>query len=65
MLVSSSGVISISKINSNQFSQSEKDEIITNLTQSFTDLSSLYPAVKRGQHVQVSFQFPIILNTTK
>lgn len=65
MLVSNSGVISISKINSNQFLQSEKDKIITNLTQSFTNLSTLYPAVKRGQHVQVSFQFPIILNTTK
>lgn len=61
-LVSSTGVITLSEVATHTTKDRSTADLKTVLRSALNDLPTLYPAIKRGQHVQVEFVLPIILN---
>lgn len=60
-LVSKTGVLSITTVISQNYSDDIMNSIGEILTESLTDLPLLFPAIKRSQQVESEFQLPIIL----
>ena len=61
LLVSNSGEIQISQIQSQELTTQQIPELDSILSRSLKGLPKLYPAIKRSQQVQTAFQLPIIL----
>ena len=62
LTVSKSGRIFVKSLKGSPLTADKTQSIIDTLTQSFSALPILYPAIKRSQHVEAVFQLPIILN---
>ena len=62
LMVSKSGVIFVKSLKGSPLSADKTQSLIDTLSQSFSALPVLYPAIKRSQHVEAVFQLPIILN---
>ncbi len=60
--VSKSGGIFVKSLKGSLLTADKTQGLIDTLTQSFSALPILYPAIKRSQHVEAVFQLPIILN---
>ena len=61
LLVSNSGELQISKIQTQELTREQLPLLDSILTRSLEGLPKLYPAIKRSQQVQTAFQLPIIL----
>ena len=61
LVVSNSGEIQISKIQTQELTKQQIPELDSILRHSLKGLPKLYPAIKRSQQVQTAFQLPIIL----
>ena len=61
LLVSNSGEIQISQIQTRELTKQQIPELDSILSSSLKGLPKLYPAIKRSQQVQTAFQLPIIL----
>ena len=61
-LVSNSGILSLSDVTTDASLDRSTADLKSILETAFNDLPTLYPAIKRGQHVAVEFTLPIILN---
>jgi len=61
LLVSNSGEIQISQIQSQELTTQQIPDLDSILSRSLKGLPKLYPAIKRSQQVQTAFQLPIIL----
>ena len=62
LTVSKSGRIFVKSLKGSPLTADKTKSFIDTLTQSFSALPILYPAIKRSQHVEAVFQLPIILN---
>tara|TARA_B100001939_G_scaffold157560_1_gene136206 strand:+ start:1225 stop:1674 length:450 start_codon:yes stop_codon:yes gene_type:complete len=63
MKVDKKGKISLEKINVSDQNNTYKEIIKRSFEKTILDLPIVYPAVKRGQQVDVIFNIPIILST--
>jgi len=63
MKVDKKGKISLEKINVSDQNYRYKEIIKSSFEKTILDLPKVYPAVKRGQQVDVIFNIPIILST--
>ena len=61
LLVSNSGEIQISQIQTQELTKQQIPDLDFILSHSLKGLPKLYPAIKRSQQVQTAFQLPIIL----
>ena len=61
-LVSNSGILSLSDVTTDASLDRSTADLKSILEKALNDLPTLYPAIKRGQHVAVEFTLPIILN---
>ena len=61
-LVSNSGILSLSDVTTDASLDRSIVDLKSILETALNDLPTLYPAIKRGQHVAVEFTLPIILN---
>lgn len=61
LLVSNSGELQISKIQTPELIRKQIPNLDSLLNHSLKGLPKLYPAIKRSQQVQTAFQLPIIL----
>ena len=61
-LVTSSGKITLSELSARASQDRSILDLETILGSALNNLPVLYPAIKRGQHVEVEFILPIILN---
>ena len=62
LMVSKSGVIFVKSLKGSPLTADKTQSFIDTITQSFSALPIIYPAIKRSQHVEAVFQLPIILN---
>ena len=62
LLVSNSGEVQISQIQTQELTRQQIPELDSILKSSLKGLPKLYPAIKRSQQVQTAFQLPIILS---
>ena len=62
LTVSKSARIFVKILKGSPLTADKTQSFIDTLTQSFSALPILYPAIKRSQHVEAVFQLPIILN---
>ena len=62
LLVSNSGQIQISQIQTQELTKQQIPDLDSILSSSLKGLPKLYPAIKRSQQVQTAFQLPIILS---
>ena len=62
LLVSNSGQIQISQIQTQELTKQQIPDLDSILSSSIKGLPKLYPAIKRSQQVQTAFQLPIILS---
>ena len=62
-LVTSSGIITLSELSARASQERSTSDLETILGAALNDLPTLYPAIKRGQHVEAEFLLPIILST--
>ena len=63
MKVDKKGKISLEKINVSDQNRTYKEIIKLSFEKTILDLPKVYPAVKRGQQVDVIFNIPVILST--
>ena len=61
LLVSNSGELQISKIQTQELTREQIPSLDSILKRSLEGLPKLYPAIKRSQQVQTAFELPIIL----
>ena len=62
IMVSKSGGIFVKSLKGSPLTPDKTKSFIDTITQSFSALPILYPAIKRSQYVEAVFQLPIILN---
>ncbi len=63
LMVDKSGLISIKTINISEKNLKYKEVINSSFNNTISKLPKLYPAIKRGQQVDVIFTLPIIIST--
>ncbi len=63
MKVDKKGKISLEKINVSDQNRTYKEIIKLSFEKTILDLPKVYPAVKRGQQVDVIFNIPVIIST--
>tara|TARA_B100001758_G_C18309884_1_gene557208 strand:+ start:353 stop:835 length:483 start_codon:yes stop_codon:yes gene_type:complete len=63
LMVDKSGLISIKTINISEKNLKYKEVINSSFNNTISNLPKLYPAIKRGQQVDVIFTLPIIIST--
>ena len=63
LMVDKTGLISIESINISKKNLKYKEVINSSFNNTVSNLPKLYPAIKRGQQVDVIFTMPIIIST--
>ena len=63
LMVDKKGLISVESINISKKNLKYKEVINSSFKNTVTNLPNLYPAIKRGQQVEVIFTMPIIIST--
>ncbi|MAU30300.1 MAG: hypothetical protein CMC36_01120 [Flavobacteriaceae bacterium] len=63
LMVDKTGLISIESINILDKNHKYKEVIISSFNNTVSNFPKLYPAIKRGQQVDVIFKIPIIIST--
>ena len=63
LMVDKNGLISVERINISEKNLKYKEVIYSSFINTVSNLPKLYPAIKRGQQVDVIFTMPIIIST--